>query len=854
MIIKSHFARFMGTAVAAPALLMGLSPAAHAAQSSSSGNIETVIVTGSRGQATQIKQRASVILDIAPLDQIRSLPDANAAEALQRLPGIQMESDSGAGRFVNIRGMDADLNGTTYDGVRLMANNPASPQGGARAVALDAFPGGILGGLEVIKTLTPDIDAEGLGGVVNIQPRHIPEGQDHVLDASIGGGVETLRGSPVYKGDITAGKRFDDGKISVIVSYSAEQDHRGIDDIEEDYINDPTVTPAGTSAFLTQKAYDDVQYRWYQYHRLRQGYGGSITFSPDATTNIYLRGLHAGYVETANKHEFILGSLADNIQSVNNTTGDFTSQGVDAHYADINTKEILGNELIELGGNTLIADMVQLDARLSWTQGHDKFPYSTNTKFYDPNPLTVVYNNLNQDHPTYTALGGVNLADPANYTQASGGNGPSDNTDTEYAGVTNFSFPLEFDGDQGVAKFGGSVRERTRKAQAYDDALNITDQNLADYAGAQDVHYYNGEYDIGPQPNYAMLLTNIAPGAPTPDPSTFEHDNENVYAGYAQYSATFGQFDVIGGVRIEGTEGTYRAFSFTTDASGNTTMALNADKHSYTNVFPDISVKYQASDMLQFRAAYSTAIARPGFNQITAARTIDLYNATPRISQGNPDLQPTIGHSVDLEASYFLPHSGIASAALFYKSFDNYIIANQVTTKTYPGYVGQNVQLTTFSNIGSAYVEGLELNYNQQFDFLPGMLAGLGFDGNLTYNKSHGDIRPGETGTLPQTSPFSYNAAIFYSEGPLYLKLAASYVSTNLWAAGDSATTDIYSQPRFRLDLGGTYDVTDQVQVYLDVKNITNTHLDFTQTKSTAFPIQNEFYGADYLFGFRVTM
>lgn len=82
------------------------------------------------------------------LQAIRALPDVTAAEALERIPGISMESDSGEGRFINIRGLDADLNGTSYDGVRLTASNPATPQGGARAVAFDAFPSGILGVLK----------------------------------------------------------------------------------------------------------------------------------------------------------------------------------------------------------------------------------------------------------------------------------------------------------------------------------------------------------------------------------------------------------------------------------------------------------------------------------------------------------------------------------------------------------------------------------------------------------------------------------------------------------------------------------------------------------------------------------
>jgi len=119
--------------------------------SGGSGALEFVVVTGTRQQAVTTKRDAPNVIEVQSLQAIRELPDITAAEALQRIPGISMESDSGEGRFINIRGMDADLNSTTYDGVHLTASNPASPQGGSRAVAFDAFPSGILGGLVVIK-------------------------------------------------------------------------------------------------------------------------------------------------------------------------------------------------------------------------------------------------------------------------------------------------------------------------------------------------------------------------------------------------------------------------------------------------------------------------------------------------------------------------------------------------------------------------------------------------------------------------------------------------------------------------------------------------------------------------------
>jgi TonB-dependent receptor len=253
--------------------------------------------------------------------------------------------------------------------------------------------------------------------------------------------------------------------------------------------------------------------------------------------------------------------------------------------------------------------------------------------------------------------------------------------------------------------------------------------------------------------------------------------------------------------------------------------------HSYNDIFPDASVKYQATDDLQIRAAFSTAVARPGFNQITASRTVNLQNAIPVVTEGNPDLKPTLGRNFDLTASWFLPQGGIASIGLFYKAFSDYIISTEQTNATnVSGFVGQRVDLISFSNAGAAHAAGVELEYNQKFVFLPDPFSDFGFEGNLTAIQSRGQIRPGERHALPQTSPFNYNASLYYDNGPWDLKLGASYVSTNLWAVGGDSSTDLYSQPRLRLDFGGSYQISDEIQLYLNIKNITNTKLEFTQT------------------------
>jgi TonB-dependent receptor len=813
-------------------------------------SVETVVVTGTRIQATKIKEDAPNVLDIRPVTEIQKLPDVNLAEALQRVPGISMESDSGEGRFINIRGMDADLNGTTFDGVRLTASNPSSPQGGGRAVAFDAFPSGLFGGVEVIKSLVPNIDAEGLGGIVNILPRTVPDGADLLADVSLGGGVEALRGSPVWDGDATVGYRFGPSdSMTMIVTYAYHEDHRGINDIENGGYTDYNAQNQLTNIE------NQLQYRWYEYHRIRQGIGAGWTWDIDSKTSVFARGFDAGYTEWASKHRLEFDNL-DNSSNVPpappptlNAQDQYVVTQAMASQQFTDSKERIGNRLAEFGGHTILGDDIAADFRASWTEGSDVVPFSYGFGFTDPNNINLAYDNTTDpNHPWFRTLDGTNTADPSIYTSGTLSNSTSYNSDQEVAGVFDFTVPVSVGGTDGAFKFGGSVRGRIRRAIASANDGSTTVGNLANYAMSNDQIYYNNLYNLGPMAN----LQELAAIPETPlvvDPTTYEHDNENVYAGYAQYSTSFGKLDLLGGVRIETTNATYTANEFITVNNPNQ-PTLNANKQDYTNVFPDLNAKYQVTDELLVRAAFSTSIARPGFDQITAAKTYDYSNDV--ITEGNPSLKATTADNIDLTAEYYLANGGLATGGLFYKSFSNYIIPTTAfVAVSSPPFNSPTAMLNSFSNIGAATAQGFELNYVQQFTSLPGMLSGFGVDDNMTYIDSSGDIRVDDVHTLPQTSPWNFNAAVFYERDGFDVRLATSYVSKNIFAVGSDPTQDIYSQPRLRLDFGSSYTFLDKYEVYFNIKNMSNTKLEFTQTASKALPIQREYYDADYLFGIR---
>ena len=129
--------------------------------------VEYVQVIGqaaSMDKALKEQKRADQISSVVHADGIGQLPDDNAAEALQRIPGVSTERDQGEGRFVSVRGLGADLNAVTINGTLVPA-----PESDRRGVALDVLPSELVQSLAVVKTLTPDMDANSLGGTVQVE-------------------------------------------------------------------------------------------------------------------------------------------------------------------------------------------------------------------------------------------------------------------------------------------------------------------------------------------------------------------------------------------------------------------------------------------------------------------------------------------------------------------------------------------------------------------------------------------------------------------------------------------------------------------------------------------------------------
>ncbi|HZZ33207.1 MAG TPA: TonB-dependent receptor plug domain-containing protein, partial [Phenylobacterium sp.] len=273
----------------AAASVFALSGAARAADVSgvdaapADGAVSDLVITAPREEnlARARQEKAQNLIDVQSAETIAKYPDFNAAEALGRIPGISLSSDTGEGRFVNIRGIDANLNGATYGGVVLMNTNAGGTAagGGGRAVEFDTIPTGAIDGIVVTKTRLPEQEGEGLGGTVELTPRSAANITSPFLEGTLGWGYEPLHKhtGPVNV-ELAGGARFGFGEhglaiagdgqaepvaagwisnpypFSFVFNASRKDDRRAVDDLEASYIDDTGVA-AKADAGIQGKAF-----------------------------------------------------------------------------------------------------------------------------------------------------------------------------------------------------------------------------------------------------------------------------------------------------------------------------------------------------------------------------------------------------------------------------------------------------------------------------------------------------------------------------------------------------------------------------------------------------------------------
>ena len=195
---------------------------------------EVVITAQAEGQMSAINQQlaARSIVNVVSSARIQELPDANAAESVGRLPGVSVKRSGGEGNKVVIRGLSPKYNSITVNGVKL-----ASTGSGDRSTDISMISPFMLQGIEVIKAITPDQDADVLGGTVNFRFRKAPRGKPGLrFDGIVQGGYNGLTDSfGDRKFVFSASNRFFNNKLGLFAQADIERRNRSADQLNVNY-------------------------------------------------------------------------------------------------------------------------------------------------------------------------------------------------------------------------------------------------------------------------------------------------------------------------------------------------------------------------------------------------------------------------------------------------------------------------------------------------------------------------------------------------------------------------------------------------------------------------------------------
>jgi TonB-dependent receptor len=808
------------------------------------GEVAELVVTGQRladRKALQAKKVSDQIIEVLSANDVGKLPDQNVAEAVRRLPGVSIANDQGEGRYVILRGVDP-----RYVNVTVNGQTAAAPEPESRQVKLDDIPSSLINKVSVVKTLTPDLDASAIAGQVDIDTLSAFDKNRTFASLRADYGRFDLNGKSPYEGDATVGGVFgSDHQFGAVLSgnYSKRP------------IESQNVAGASWSTVGGYPIPGDFDLRDYNLTRERAGLVGNFDWRPSDAVSLYLRSTYSKFQDHETRDRFRL-PISSTITGQTATTGAF-SKATGTRYVrrrdeDDNTKTISAG-----GEFRLPVGVLSLDA--AWSRAEKTDPLRSEFQFASGKTLTGTYDT---SAVLFQITPGASALDPANYSFKSVNYDRREAVETLKQLRADYRLPLDGPGGESYLKLGAKAlaRDKTNERDYVTYDPGSTAFTLAALNPASLSSTYDGRYAFGPLVSYdaaqayvtanpATLKLNAAKSLSTSLLSDYDV-SEKVYAAYAMASLKLGRITLTPGLRVERTEGDYKAKSFNAAAGARGPDLTGSN--GYTNWFPGVNAKVDLDDRLVLRAAVTTSLGRPDYTQLAPTVTVDASANT--VTQGNPDLKPLTSTNVDLALEYYLPSQGVLSASLFFKDIQDPIFNQTLSGQsgTFAGVALTNALVTTPLNARKATITGVEFNAQSQLSFLPAPFDGLGVGANLALIDSSIGGLPGRLDKLPlvQQSKSVSTAQIFYEKYGFTARLAYSYRSHFLYTVGADKGSDLYWADHGQLDARISY-AFKSTTVFVEGSNL-NDEPWRTWIGNDHQLGENERYGASYRAGLQL--
>ena len=821
--------------------------------------VVTGTIVGGEMKSIAAQRDADSIVNVLTADGIGRLPDRNAAEAVQRLPGVAIERDQGEGRFVAVRGLPSQWNSTLINGSRLPT---AEEETTSRATAFDFFPSELIEQVIVAKAITPDMEGDAIGGSVNFITRTAPT--KRVLQLTAGGNYSEKADKAGFLASALYGDRFGDGRFGFVLSGSYYRRNWATDNYEP--------RRGGDGTGITR-----LELRDYTGVRETVGLNGAMEYAFDDGGKLYARGIYGSLSddETHYKHRLNFASNRVEVQHIFNTL----------------VTELAGGEV---GGVHMLG---RDGAKFDWKAAHyeNLFRYGDTPDGRDNSYFVVRFDQRNVGYQGLENRGSGNLA----YNEIDGGSDPADAIGnhlpsgfamdpslTRLANVElyrirvketdrivlegNLTVPF---GDALELKAGAKYRDKLRDA-AFEDLFYTWNPaagpvpTLADFALINQPGRSGFLDELAIGKTYAGQFSQVVSEGDIVDWYLANRDNlvldaagsataanggalgrtfrlyEKQTAGYAMLTwKPSSALTLLGGVRLEHTKTTVAGQVLVNGALEN-----ERSSNDYLAILPSLHATWHVTDDTNIRAAATRSFARPDFGDLAPGGAFS--EADLEFAGGNPDLKPTYATNLDLMVEHYFGNDGVISAGAFYKRITDPIYDSR-RIGTYRGIDG--VAFLTPANGDAGTLYGFEFNVQRRLSFLPGLLSNLGVNANYTLIRSEFTLPDGREVRVPRQADNLANVALYYDDGRFSTRVAMNYKGAFIEEYGSDADSDSYYGDYTSLDVTVNWQVTHNITLFGEASNLTNQKLHY-YLGNKARPLQVEYYGPRFLLGVKANI
>ena len=834
-----------------------------------------IIYTQAMGQARAIRQQlnANTIVNVVSETRFRELPDANAAESIGRLPGVSVIRAAGEGQKVAIRGMGPEYSSITIDGNRVPGTD------GDRSVDLSMISPDMLAGIEVYKSIRPDMDADAIGASVNFRIGEAPGDTRYRVNLESGYNSQ-IGGIGNYKASIMGSSRFLDQRLGVMVLGNAQQVDRSSHVLASFYQILRDARPDEPHAPIEVNTLNLLDME-----STRQRYGGGISMDwrlPNG--HLFLSNVYSRQNREDVRH--------DRRYNLPHNRQEWRSRRTERNISTLNST---------LSGEHDLA-WAEVEWRLNRSVTSKNTPYNHQGWFREPSAFDLPGADLSGGPEIIPSLA-LNRIDQAYLESLI--NQESEEQQNNLSASLDIKVPVVLGRHvAGYFKFGGKHYHnyRYRLSTGYRvfnwetpelfNNPNSTFPWLVNESGRAsmlpfitdpDRRYFilDGQYELAHMPSISLIdqmWDNYSDMYQTLYAYRFDdyEATEPLTAGYIMAEFTIGtRLMILPGVRYEHEHSEYKAmvgaFQNKADNIDETQMEQQfRDSLSTRNMgmwFPMVQARYRVKDWFDIRAARTVTTSRPAFADISPRFMIGYDDGL--VNRSNTQIKPIKAVNYDLFLTFNHNRFGLFTIGGYYKEVEDLIYTRNARIVD-PDEMGLPQNTRRFSitepvnNENLTTVHGLEFEWQSNLTWLPSPFNGLVLNANYSrvFSEAHYhsfEFRRTSEGIMAvdtfRIAPMVHqpdhiaNLSVGYDYRGFSSRVSMQYQGATLRSIGGRPETDLYTDDYLRFDasirqrfFGGAF------SIFANLHNLTN-----REDRSSQFtydrPRSIEYYGAAFDIG-----